>query len=937
MKKTILLTGASGFIGTQIARCLLEDERLIILALVRARNIPEGRRRLARSWWDWPELVNALGSRIEVLCGDVCLPRLGLDETTYAETIGKVTHIIHTAADWRLIPLDQLRRTNVQGTANVIDFAREVNRHHCLERLSHISTAYVAGSRTGSVPESDLTDAFGFSTDYERSKYEGELLVQAAKTDLPVSVFRPSMVIGDSNTGTIKTFNTFYFPLRLYLTGRMRFIPVSRTFRVNIVPVDYVAGAVTRLTFDPRAEGANFHLVAPYESLPTIREVLDFIHGWAKENLSVELPRPFYVGLSASSTATLMRFRRAFQRKTRRESDALISLSSYFSESRQFQRENVDRLLGSYDMKWREIFPHLLDYAIYNSFFHRSERTVYEQVLFRLDGKSYPITFYDLADGMKLKKTPEEMRQDILAATSALKKLGIVHGDRVALVGFNSARYLAVDIAIGLAGAVSVPLYYTAPPADINHILQASGAKILFIGTPTLLSRVNDLSVDIPLISICRGTLPQDLEGKVTAWDDFLSKAKGEVIHIKEATVGFDDIATLRYSSGTTGRPKGAIFRHDNLRYMAESTVSLIPWHARTRRCTYLSFLPMSHVVEGILAAYSPYYIPAPVDIYFLENFRQLQKTLPQVRPTIFFSVPRIYEKVWEGLEKNAFGRMYAARRKGLLKRAMGIIVKSMTLKRAGLSKCALLIAGSARFDTDLLLKYRELGIEIHNAYGLTEAPLITTNRVGRNKPGTLGTPMPMTQIKTADDEEIMVKGPQVTVGYFDKTLESPFRDGWLMTGDMGTVTNDGSLVLHGRKKELIKTSYGKCIYSGKIEDMMREIPGVAEAMLVGESMPYCGALIWVDKDQWSEKTLESIDKAMVSVNERLSNPEKVKKWALLVNHLSIENGDLTPNLKLKRNLMSVRHAGVIDSLYGGVIPEGELHISGVDRLRRLP
>jgi long-chain acyl-CoA synthetase len=340
----------------------------------------------------------------------------------------------------------------------------------------------------------------------------------------------------------------------------------------------------------------------------------------------------------------------------------------------------------------------------------------------------------------------------------------------------------------------------------------------------------------------------------------------------------------------------------------------------------------MGHVVEGILATYSPYYIPAPVEIYFLEDFRKLQKALPQVRPTIFFSVPRIYEKVWEGLEKNRLGNFYVKRKKGFLKHTLGRLLKSLTLRRAGLNKCAQLIAGSASSDDELLENYRELGIEIHNAYGMTEAPLVTLNRVGRNRIGTVGEPMPCTQVKISEDGEIMVKGPQVTAGYFDKTLESPFKDGWLMTGDIGNLTTEGSLVILGRKKELIKTSYGKCIYSGKIEGMIREIPGVSEAMLVGESKPYIGALIWVQKEEWSEKTSKTIDNAVEELNKRLSNPEKVKRWALLLNNLSIENGDLTPNLKLKRNVAAQRHAKIVDALYGGAVPEGDVHVGGAEK-----
>ena len=204
---------------------------------------------MTREWWDFPELLNALGTKIQPIAGDICQLNLGLNPQAYRELAEKTTHIIHTAADWRFLPLEELRKTNVEGTANVAAFAKTVNKHHPLERFSHISTAYVAGGAIGTILETQLTDQHGFFTNYERSKYEGEQLIQALKNEMPISVFRPSMVICDSETGAIKTFNTFYFPLRLYLTGKMRFMPVSRNLKINVVPVDYVANAVVQLTF----------------------------------------------------------------------------------------------------------------------------------------------------------------------------------------------------------------------------------------------------------------------------------------------------------------------------------------------------------------------------------------------------------------------------------------------------------------------------------------------------------------------------------------------------------------------------------------------------------------------------------------------------------------------------------------------------------------
>jgi long-chain acyl-CoA synthetase len=683
---------------------------------------------------------------------------------------------------------------------------------------------------------------------------------------------------------------------------------------------------VTQLTFEPKAAGKTFHVVAPYEALPKLGEVMAYVRKWAETELGCKLQKPVFLPMSTSQMKAAIKLQRAFS-GDRKVSDALLQLSPYFSENRRFSRANLDALLGTYDFNWREVLPKLLGYAVYNSFFHRSDRTVHEQVLFRLESQRYPITYYDVIEGKFVKKSAEKMREDIIALTNALKRFGIVAGDRVALTGLNSTRYFAVDIAIGLAGAVSVPLYYTTPPADINEVLAASGAKLFFVGMPSLLARAKELTAEVPVVNICRVQAPQGTN--VVGWEEFLSKAQNTRAPVK-APVGFGDVATLRYSSGTTGKPKGAVFNHANLRYMAESTVAITPWKARNRPCSYLSFLPMGHVVEGILATYSPYYIPAPGEIYFLEDFRRLQSELPHVRPTIFFSVPRVYEKVWEALESNRIGKVYVKAKSRIVKSALRRTIRNATLKRAGLNRCAQLIVGSANCSDDLLKNYQDLGVEIYNAYGLTEAPLITLNRLGRNRLGTVGEPMPFTEVKTAEDGEIMVRGPQVTAGYFDKSIPAPFRDGWLLTGDTGEVTAEGSLVIYGRKKELIKTSYGKCIYSGKIEGMIRELPEVTEALLLGESRPYCTALTWVEKNNFTPAVLTAIDQAMEEMNRRLSNPEKIKKWAILANDLSIEHGELTPNLKLKRAAVTQRYSKIIDSLYTGAAVEGEVHFGGV-------
>ncbi|HTO22366.1 MAG TPA: AMP-binding protein, partial [Spirochaetia bacterium] len=489
-------------------------------------------------------------------------------------------------------------------------------------------------------------------------------------------------------------------------------------------------------------------------------------------------------------------------------------------------------------------------------------------------------------------------------------------GDRVAISGLNGVRYLELDVAIGLTGAVSVPLYYTAPAAEMKQIIEASRARAVFIGSPSLFAELARTGLRLPTVSFCVQEPPRG----VMSWEGFLQVGAQRGMPPASSRVRLGDEATLRFTSGTTGQPKGAAFRHDQVRWMAETLASLLPWKARTHRATYLSFLPMSHVVEGILGTYAPYYLPAPVEIWFLQDFRGLARALPRVRPTVFFSVPRFYEKLWESFSSNALGRLHS--RLPGLSAAVQPIIRHALLRAAGLERCAQLISGSAPASPALLESFQDLGITIHNAYGLTEAPLATLNRAGANRPGTVGAPLPQTQVRIAEDGEVLLKGPQVTAGY-DGAAEQPFRDGWLLTGDLGHLEN-GSLVLDGRKKDLIVTSYGKNIHPGKIEALLKGIPGVLEAMVVGEGRPFCSAVLWVRED-FSGR----LDDAVAGVNARLSHPEQVKKWIALPHDLTIEGGELTGNLKLKRPVIFQRLGDSIQRMYDHAAPVAEGRAGG--------
>ncbi len=904
------LTGGTGFIGTYVARWLIRYTDRPVIALVRGKDDEIAKRRLMKMWWDWPELTAALDTRIEVVAGDVTEEDFGLDEERYGELVKRVGWIVHTAADIRLnAALDELRRTNVEGVRTVLRLAGDVQRDHGLHRFSHVSTAYVAGNRQGEVPEKDLLDTHGFLSNYEQSKFEGEILVREA-TDIPTSVFRPGMVVGSSEDGYIRTFNTLYYPLRLYLSGKLRVIPLPPSQKVNLVPVDYVAMAMGSLTLDPRAEGRIFHLVAASDALPTVREVVEFTRTWARMKLHISLPRPIYLPLAANLSG-------------KGQENNLAVIAPYLRERRVFRRDNVDELLGPYDGDWRELLPRLLDFGTFKGFMHQTDRTVHEQVLFRLKSKRRPVRLYDIVNGSVVPRPADEVRKEMLKAAAALHSLGIDEGDRVAIVGTNSTRYLTLDVAIGMIGAVSVPLYYTSPPRELDELIEGSGAKLVLIGSEAVLKRVGEMRVSVPFVSFCRSGTGS--EGKqVISWEGFLDKG-GE--WSDRSPAGFGDLATLRYTSSTTGKAKGVLFDHEHLRYMAESTASLPPWKVRNSDVFYLSFLPMNHVVEGILATYSPFYAPAAVNLYFLEDFRGLQDALVMVRPTVFFSVPRFYEKMRDRIMANSLARRCLQRPGGIKGKVMAPMIRRGTLRTAGLDRCDYLISGSAPLSIEIMTSFHQLGIELHNAYGLTEAPLITINYPGRNRIGTVGEPLPLTEVTIAGDGEVLVKGPQVTRGYFGD-VEQPFIDGYLRTGDIGHLTAEGSLVLEGRKKELIKTAYGKFVNPLKVETMLRDLPGVFEAVLVGECRPYSSALIWVEKGASPD-----MDPLVERMNTQLSHPEQVKAWAVLTNDLSIEGGELTANMKLRRQKVMDRFAPVIEAIYSGsAVPSEVLHLGRVGR-----
>ncbi|MCC8015729.1 MAG: AMP-binding protein [Eubacterium sp.] len=914
------MTGTTGFLGTEIVSEIMQTTDAVVYGLVRAASYSEAVTVLLNLWYRRSELKDNIGSRIIPVTGDIAETNLGMSNADRKRLIHSTDYIIHTAALTGINHCrEQFWNVNVTGTKNVLNFAEEIQSDHTLKLFAYISTAYTAGKRKGLIKE-DFPVNSGFSSFYEESKFEGELLAIKAMKRFPVSIFRPGQIVGDSRTGYVKSFNTLYYPLKLYLKGQINTFPIRKSMRINMIPVDYAARAVVRITLSGGAEGKIFHLTAPHSVQPTAEELICTVRKWAEKNLNIRLKKPLFLSVpfleKIGAHYNLSKHKR-FKKNTFAN---MVSLAPYFSENKIFDIANTESFMGEYSLDLSSYLPKLLNYAADRSFLNDNGRTVFEQIMFFFNRRNAPVKYYDVTAEGIAERNASYVSEQIKLTLKALQALGIGLGSKVAVSGINSVSYFALDTAIGLSGAVSVPLYYTTPADELDELLEKSKVQYFFVGDIRILSHISQMKFKGSIISFAENAA-LSYDSRLISWEQFLSLGKDRsIIPVK---VSYNDRATLRYTSGTTGSSKAVTFTHAQLRWMAETMASLLSFKSRTKPAVYLSFLPMSHVVEGILGAYTPYYLGSPVSLYFLNDFNRLAEILPKVRPTIFFSVPRFYEKLWDRLAETGFGKLYISAENPLIKSTLGHIIKKILLKKAGLDRCSQLIVGSAPVSQKLLENFRELGIEIHNAYGLTEAPLITLNRQGENDISTVGTPLPETNVIFADDGEIMVSGPQVA-GEYDGG-----NSAFLHTGDLGDFTEKGHLQIIGRKKEILINSYGKNINLQKVETLLRDIPEISEAVLIGEKKPYCTALLWQENNSvLDEKTLSA---AVRAVNEKLSHPEQIKRYALMADPLKISSGELTPNLKIRRNNIAEIHKQTIDGLYAAkAISAGRVIFIGV-------
>ena len=556
----------------------------------------------------------------------------------------------------------------------------------------------------------------------------------------------------------------------------------------------------------------------------------------------------------------------------------------------------------------------------------------------------------------------DEMLARAKNIAAGLHAIGIRRGDRVAVLSESRVEWTLTDAGCIFGGVIDVPIYPTLTPPQVRYILNDSGASALLIEGRAKFDELKEILGECPQVEhvvhfdpdgMSEGLSLAELERLGSEFQQQNPGALDQLAH----EIAPDDLATIIYTSGTTGEPKGVMLTHSNIvTNLVDSSGHL----SFGEHDIALSVLPLSHVFER-QAMYM--YLYRGMSVYFAESLQTIGPNLREVRPTILVGVPRIFEKIYDRIQERAaeagkfaatmlawsvsVGREYAKYK--LAHRPVPLFLK---LKHAIASKLVfskwhtafggrirLLISGGAALPEDLGYIYFGAGIPIIQGYGLTEtSPVITTSHLDALRIGTVGTPIPNVDVRIAADGEIEVRGPNIMRGYYNKPEETRAvftDDGWFKTGDVGALDADGYLTITDRKKELFKTSGGKYISPQPIEQAIKASRFVNQVVLVGAERKFPAALIvpnWEQLESYCKlkgiqvqnrrelcehpRIVDLFERQIDRLTPNLARYEKIKKVALLENEFTIEGGELTPTLKVKRRVIDQKYRDVIEKLY---------------------
>jgi long-chain acyl-CoA synthetase len=527
----------------------------------------------------------------------------------------------------------------------------------------------------------------------------------------------------------------------------------------------------------------------------------------------------------------------------------------------------------------------------------------------------------------------------VQAFTLSLHQLGIKKSDKVALHSENRTDWLIADLAITALGGVTVPIYTTQSPEQIDYILTHSEAKGLIVSTQKVADTYQDIQAAKNLrVKIALDIVTQpDFQSYASLLEvgNILLKTKPTLFQHLKSAVSPNDLVTIAYTSGTTGTPKGVMLNHRNLAHAIQVPLrkTFLFENFMPEQDTVLSYLPFTHVFEHC-AIYG--YLAISVPVYIVGNLDNLQAILAEAKPVHFTTVPRLLEKIYQNivvkvnaqkgitgfLARQAFKKIPTYklnRRQSLIYRLYDrVIFKKIRQKLGGNIRG--ITSGGAALSSDIMMFFNAIGIPVAQGYGLTEtSPGLTLYDVKHLKLHTAGKAFEGVDLKIAEDGEIIAKGDNIMQGYFkdpEKTAEVINADGWFHTGDIGHIDADGFLFITDRKKELFKLSTGKYIAPAPIENKLITIEGVDQALIVGENEKFCGALI-VPSDGYCHKQLAlNIEKALLGINQELSPWETIKKFVISADPMTIESGELTPTMKKKRRIILQNRKQDIDSMY---------------------
>ena len=544
----------------------------------------------------------------------------------------------------------------------------------------------------------------------------------------------------------------------------------------------------------------------------------------------------------------------------------------------------------------------------------------------------------------------------VAGLADTLLDMGLVPGDRVGILSSNRPEWHVADLATLAAGLVTVPVYPTSSASQVGYVLAHSGCRVCFVEGAEQAAKVLLRRRDLPdlerLIVIGDATGLDD--SFVVSMTELLARPNGGVARLARLADEVPDagLATLVYTSGTTGPPKGTMITHANLMATMRSLTSLIELYPSDR---FLSFLPLSHITERSISDFGQ--IVSGAETWFARGIATLAEDLRACRPTILFAVPRLWEKFHDGIleqieHQHAPARQLAERYLASAARpaadrtaaqhaehqVLDRLVGRSIRHQLGVDRARIVACGAAPVHPDLLRWFHRIGVPIAEGYGQTEVALCTSmNTPDDTVIGTVGRPLPGVEVSIAEDDEILVRGDNVCAGYWrdeEATAELIDHDGWLHTGDLGCLDPSGRLTVTGRKKDLIISAYGKNISPAEIETALRLDPLIAQAVVVGNGRPYLVALLTLDAvalAEWARQgdrdpaasdlagdpqLRAEIDLAVDRVNGSHSHPEAIRRWRILPHDLTMAAGELTPTLKVKRNVVTARWADLIDEMY---------------------